>query len=457
MNLIEDTIAAIVTAPGEAGVAIVRVSGPKAFEIADAIFEGKGRRPSEAGTGTFLHGTVQGIVGDIDEILLMLMRAPHSYTREDVVEFQGHGGPVSARRILRRVIEEGARLAEPGEFTRRAFLNGRLDLAQAEAVLDLIKARSERAASAAVDQLEGGLSRVIEDIYERGISVASDVEATLDFPEEDLPPAVFNDIRARLKEVSTEVSRLIQTWDEGHLLRDGALVVIAGKPNVGKSTLLNLLLGTDRAIVSDIPGTTRDSIEEGLVLDGVPIRLVDTAGLRETVCAVEQEGIARTRRQLEKADIHLLVLDASQPVDSETMKHIEGLDPRRSVLVLNKIDLGEKVTQKDFLQFQCVRTSLLTAGSADAVGDAISRNLEQEFHVEGPPHAVISERHRLLLIETAEHLDAADALLASERDDDIPLAAARMRDALEAMGTITGKTYEEELLDHIFSRFCIGK
>ncbi len=290
-DILNDTIAAISTAAGEGGISVIRISGPDTYRIADDIFAGSGPPPSRREPFTFAYGHVTDVGGRmIDEVLMLFMRAPRSYTREDMVEIHGHGGGIQSRQLLRRVLEAGARSAEPGEFTRRAFLHGRIDLTQAEAVLDLIRARSDRAAGAAIDQLGGFITKRVTNIYDNAMSVAGDLEATMDFPEDELPEAVMADIRQRLDGVDRDMAELLSTWGEGRVLREGVLAVIAGKPNVGKSTLLNALLGSERAIVSDVPGTTRDHIEEVWILDGIPIRLVDTAGLSRKVFAGPASG-----------------------------------------------------------------------------------------------------------------------------------------------------------------------
>ncbi|MDD3605078.1 MAG: tRNA uridine-5-carboxymethylaminomethyl(34) synthesis GTPase MnmE, partial [Kiritimatiellae bacterium] len=298
MQAPDDTIAAIGTAPGTGGIAVVRVSGPRTMEIADRIVRCSAPRPSMRRTMSVIYGHIAAAAGDVDEVLVLVMKGPGSYTREDMIEIQGHGGRVMAAAVLQAVLDAGARLAEPGEFTKRAFLNGRIDLTQAEAVADIVGARSRRAGRAALEQLEGSLSAAVNALYDRLMGIAADMEATLDFPEEDIPEALIQDVPDRISRAVSEMDLLISSWQEGRLLREGALIVISGRTNVGKSTLLNALLDTDRAIVSHIPGTTRDIIEEGLVLDGIPVRLVDTAGLRETSCEIESEGIRRTMRHI---------------------------------------------------------------------------------------------------------------------------------------------------------------
>jgi tRNA modification GTPase len=451
----KDTISAIATAPGAASVSIVRVSGSRALAIADQVFRCVGQKPSERAGGTFVHGHVLRDGAVIDEALLLIMRAPHSYTREDVIEIQGHGGSVVAKQVLRTVLEAGARMAEPGEFTRRAFLNGRLDLLQAEAVLDLIQSRSERAAAAAQEQLAGRLSADFDQVYAALMGVAADIEATLDFPEDELPAAVASELLARLGVARSRVESLLARWDEGHLLRDGATVVISGRPNVGKSTLLNTLLGTERAIVSEIPGTTRDVIEEGLVLDGIPIRLIDTAGLRETDCAIEREGIRRAHAHRGRADLQLYVVDASQDLTEEDRAHMAALDPARSIVVINKTDLSSSRAELSFV-VPSLKTSLKTGMGVDALKQAIAEKLGGG-HKGAIQHAVISERHRQLLRGAGDSVDRALSLLKSGHDDAPTLAAEHLREALENLGQATGKVYHDELLNSIFSRFCIGK
>jgi tRNA modification GTPase len=457
MSNFDDTIAAIATAPGEGGVAIVRVSGPDAFTIADAVFRGPAPKPSQRSTHTIIHGFVDDAAGsELDEVVLLIMRGPQSYTAEDVIEFQGHGGNVAAKRILRRVLDAGARMAEPGEFTKRAFLSGRIDLLQAEAVLDLVHAGSDRAAAAAVEQLEGKLSRSFNTIYDSLVRVAADLEATLDFSEEELPTETMPQISRRLNDENASIGKLLSTWDEGHILREGALVVISGKPNVGKSTMMNALLGRDRAIVSQIPGTTRDTIEERYVLEGIPLRLVDTAGLRETECEIEQEGVRRARAQLQKADLHLYLVDASKPLDDDDRAHLAALKSEKCVVVLNKSDLGRIVLPQQIHDITAVSASLIKSSGLDEIRSAMMKKLAAGINMSVRPHASISERHRRLLVDA--QIEVQEALnLINHQSSDVVLAADRLRDAIEHLGCVTGKVYHDELLSSIFSRFCVGK
>lgn len=459
MKSFSDTIAAISTATGSAGIAVVRVSGPASLDIADRIFRCTGKIPSRRPAGTFVHGFVhtpaEDEKNDTDEVILLIYRAPNSYTREDVIEFQGHGGRACAKRILRAVLETGARPAEPGEFTRRAFLNGRIDLLQAEAVADLISAKSDRAAAAALDQLEGSLSSSFTAIYSSLIAAAGDLEASLDFPEEDLPVSMVGNAEKKIKSAGKLLSKLLATWEEGHLLREGALVVISGKPNVGKSTLLNALLGTNRAIVTEEPGTTRDTIEEEFVLDGVPLLLVDTAGIRESKNIAEREGVQRAQNLIRKADLNLVMYDSSIKLAASDKKLLIGMDPGKYVIVLNKTDLG-KVTKPSDLKGYSVVLSCLTNGTGiKGIKNAITEKLGTRSF--GQPHATISERHRHVISTVMSRLDDVTKILSSKREDLLVPAITTLRDAIEELGTITGKSYDKSLLDNIFSRFCIGK
>ncbi len=450
----DDTIAAIGTASGPGGISIVRVSGPRTMEIADRIVRCREPKPSQRQTMSVAYGRIIGDAGDVDEVLVLIMRAPHTYTCEDMIEIQGHGGHVMATEVLKTVLHAGARLAEPGEFTKRAFLNGRIDLVQAEAVADIVGAHSRRAARAALEQLEGSLSALVNALYDSLVSIAADMEASLDFPEEDLPETLVKDAPERIRSAIAGIDDLLASWEEGRLLREGALIVISGLPNVGKSTLLNTLLNTDRAIVSHIPGTTRDIIEEGLVLDGIPVRLVDTAGLRDATCEIEKEGIRRTIKHIQKADLHLHVLDSSQDVGKESLEQISRLNPENSILLLNKTDLGIKADKSKLSGFKVVEMCLLNKSGLADLKRAIRDLLEKNVEMNAPPHAVISERHRQLLLRARDH--ATGAIEIFERGD-IALASSRLRESIETMGLITGRTCQEDLLNAVFSKFCIGK
>jgi len=449
-----DTIAAIATPPGEGGVGIVRLSGSEVWSIADKMFQTLDKVPvSEREHGTFTYGKVIDSEGaEIDTGLALVMRAPKSYTCEDVVEIQGHGGAVGMRRILRRALDAGARMAEPGEFTKRAFLNGRIDLVQAEGIFDLIRARSDRAASAAMEQMEGKLSKQFDTIYDAFLEVAANLETTLDFVEDELPDDVFSGIANLLDETFLTLDELLDTWDEGRLLREGARVVILGRPNAGKSTLLNALLGFDRAIVSSTAGTTRDTLEESYVLDGIPLRIIDTAGLRETDCEIEAEGVRRAEAHSREAHLAVYLIDASRPLHEEDRTRLEKLDPAKSVVVLNKIDQGKVIEG-----IEGIEACLVKEIGVEELKRSMADTLEKGADLHAPPHAVISERHRNLLIRSHKEARQARVFLNENVEENAVLAAEHLRSALEFLGQVTGREYHEDLLDNIFSRFCIGK
>jgi len=473
MNL-PDTIAAIATPPGQGGVGIVRVSGStrpagerlreceavtegngNVWKIADEIFQSS-ERPSQAKGGTFLYGKVIASDGsEIDEALCLIFRAPKSYTGEDTIELQGHGGPIVLKKILRRCLDAGARMAEPGEFTKRAFLNGKMDLVQAEAVADLIHAQSDRAAKAALEQLEGGLSKQFNVLYDGLMETAADIETTLDFIEDELPEEVFPNLGKKLDASFQTLENLLATWDEGRLLREGARVVIMGRPNAGKSTLFNALLGSDRAIVTALPGTTRDVIEETFVLNGVPLRILDTAGLRETECLIEQEGIRRARAHSAAADISVYLIDSSVPFSKEDEEHLAKLNPAKTVVICNKTDSRHPNFKFQNSSFLPVETSLKNGTGATAICSAIAEKLGGISYA--PAHAVISERHRNLLERTKAELIQAREQVVNGGEEAAVQAAEHLRTALEALGQVTGRVYHNELLDNVFSRFCIGK
>jgi tRNA modification GTPase len=392
----------------------------------------------------------------IDDALCLIMRAPRSFTGEDTVEFHGHGGVVSTRQILRAALENGARMAEPGEFSRRAFLNGKMDLLQAEAVIDIIRARSDRASLAAAEQMDGALSKKFNSLYDDVLNIASDVGASLDFPEDELPQTVMPDIATRLRLAIRRLESLLASWNEGHLLRDGATVVITGRPNAGKSTLMNFLLGKDRAIVSHIPGTTRDVIEDSIVIKGIPARLIDTAGLCDTNCEVEKEGIRRARAQLKRGDLVLYVIDASVGLHADDLRNISALDSSRVIIVINKIDQGVVGSTPTFIGAISIMISLCRGDGLDVLRNSIATKLTEGITT-SECNVAISERHRCLLVTAENDLQAALSLVESTKKELVVPAADHIHYALEHLGYATGRVYEEELLDRIFSRFCIGK
>jgi len=458
-----DTVAAVATAAGPAGVAVVRISGPRALAVADRVVRCTGTPPSQRPAGTFFHAQfADPRSGDVvDDGLVLVFRAPRSYTGEDAVELQGHGGGIAPRQVLQAAFHAGAAPAGPGEFTKRAFLSGRIDLTQAEAVLDLIQAQTERAAHAAREQAAGGLGRRTEALYGRLTAICADIEAMLDFEEGELPERFLEERRSALTAVAADMEALMATWNEGRLLRGGLLTVIAGRVNAGKSSLLNALLGCQRAIVSAVPGTTRDTIEEGYSLDGIPLRLTDTAGMRETPGEVEQEGIARARKALEAADVVLYVIDGSVPPEAVDRGTLTTLPAQRTILVVNKSDrpgyLGV-ARMAEALQAPAALVAVSCCARDEGGVDGVVRALAAKIAAAaGPQHdgVAVGQRHLAELRHAQASLRDGAALL---RDSEsLVLAAAPLRLAAEALGRITGRVYSFDLLDTVFSRFCVGK
>ena len=445
MAPMNDTIAAISTPFGEGALAVIRLTGPRAVAVADAIFLSK-KKTRDLPARVQQLGKITDGAHTIDDVLLSVHRAPASYTGEDVVEIHCHGGILVTRRVLDAVLAHGARGAEPGEFTQRAFLNGKMDLTQAEAVMDLIRAQTDLALRAATEQLEGRLGEKIRGIREKLLDLLAHAEAFIDFPDEDIDPDTGAALLQNLDLVREQIAALLRTADQGKILREGVRTVICGEPNVGKSSLLNVLLGYERAIVSEIPGTTRDTIEEVINLRGIPLRLVDTAGLRESDDAIEREGMARTLKNIERADLVLRVLDASAEFrrgDAEA---------RSEILILNKADLGEHASWRGV---DTVRVSCKTNTGFEALADTIfSRAMRGD--VQFADHAIaINARHQACLKSAAQFADAARKALQDGLSAEF--IAVELRAALDAVGEVVGKADTEELLGKIFSTFCIGK
>lgn len=442
-----DTIAAIATAPGRGGIGVVRLSGPAVPAICQALI---GRLPPPRHAGHTLFRDAQGQA--IDDGLVIYFPAPRSFTGEDVLELQGHGGPVVLRLLLQRCLELGARPAEPGEFSRRAFLNDKLDLAQAEAIADLIEARTGAAARAAVRSMEGEFSDAVRTVGAQLTECRALIEATLDFPEEEIDAPTFRDIGRRLGALEEGLSAILRRSRQGAVLREGLHVVLVGQPNVGKSSLLNRLAGTERAIVTDVPGTTRDTVQEQLELEGVPLNVVDTAGLRETEDTVERIGIARTWAEIARADVVLHLVDARLGFTAEDARLGAGL-PQGCVhlVVANKIDLADQAAGLG--EMSGMRCIALSARS----GDGIERLRDELLHIAGRDQAgedvfLARTRHLEALAAARDHVAAAGAVTSQ-----LELAAEELREAQECLARLLGEVSADDLLGEIFSRFCIGK
>ncbi len=472
-----DTIAAIATPSGVGGIGVIRVSGNDAFSLVLPLLRRPGGRASLPPSHQLTYGhIVDPLTQEIlDEVLVAFMRAPHTYTREDVVEIQGHGGPLILRRILRAVLAQGARMANPGEFTLRAFLNGRLDLAQAEAVMDLIDAQTEASQRLALQQLRGRLSEQVEAARSAVLGVVARIEASIDFPEEDVPTPMPDELRPLIAEAQQHVDRLLAGSEQGRLYRQGLRTAIIGRPNVGKSSLLNALLRTERAIVTPIAGTTRDTVEEVANLRGIPLHLIDTAGITPSDDPVEQIGVQRSRAAAETADLILLVFDGSEPlteqdrrVSSELQAMGFGTIPtqdgppsshRKVIVVLNKSDRGLHieldVLQQIWKNVPFVHTSTLTSDGLSCLEETIAELVLGGKILASESVLVTSARHQEALRRAAEHLRAAVSSL--EQALPLDFVSIDLRAAYDALGEVTGETASDNLLDRIFSEFCIGK
>lgn len=443
----EDTIAAIATPIGEGGIGVIRVSGAQAKEIVGGVFT-KQLMHRRLSYGEIIDPVDNSLA---DEVMATYMRAPNSYTREDVVEIYGHGGPVPLQRVLKVLVSGGARPANPGEFTLRAFLNGRIDLAQAESVLDVIQSKTDAGLRVAMGGLQGRLSEPLKEIRSKLMDVLAYLTARIDFPEDDVEE---HDVLPSLREVREALNRLIDSADAGIVFRQGVRTAIVGRPNVGKSSLLNRLLGQSRALVTAIPGTTRDTVEEVVNIHGIPFLLVDTAGINETTDLVESLGIERTKEMVSRADLVLLVIDQSEPLtraDSEVMEQVNG---KTVVAVANKCDLPT-LAALETLALEYTRTSMNTGEGIEELEERMANEVLGGRAVTSDAPLVSNPRHKAALERAENHLEAAEESILKGMADDfvtIDLTA-----ALNALGEITGETVTEELLDTIFSKFCIGK
>lgn len=457
MMLSFDTIVAPVTPPGEGGVGIVRLSGPSSICFLSNAFKGKAQADSMES-----HRMYHGYLLDrefkrVDEVLAVVMRSPRSYTGEDVVEIHCHGGSLVMRKVLDVFLDAGAVMAAPGEFTQRAFLNGRLDLAQAEAVADVIHARSERASQIALNQLDGHLSRQIHRFSTHIKDCLALIEAHIDFPDDEVGVLDLATLMGPVREISTEMKVLAGSFEFGRVLREGISILLLGRPNVGKSSLMNALLGESRAIVTEVAGTTRDTLEEPLVLAGIPVQLVDAAGVRETSDPVEREGVRRAREKALAADLVLLVVDGSQPTTVEDVMAFKLCEANKTILVVNKCD-HEKVFDVSMLGFSgtVVELSAKYGTGLDVLRSAVVKVISSgSLSAAGEGVVVVERRHRDALLQAVRSLEGL--LLSVENRAPLEFLALDAREALGALGQITGETTPDQILDEIFSRFCIGK
>jgi len=458
---LQDAIAAISTPPGEGGIAIVRLSGNKVIETVDKLFKPFRRdvelvkRPSH----TLTLGWIIDEEGNpLDEVLVSIMREPHSYTGEDVVEINCHGGTLPARRVLERVLQMGIRLAEPGEFTRRAFLNGRLDASQAEAVIDIIRAKTDKAMQIAMRRLQGSTSRLVQQMEDELVLINAMVEASLDFPDEVGEPD-YEEIKEKLEKIIAQLEHMLEAARRADIYRQGITVAIAGKPNVGKSSLLNALLRKERAIVTNIPGTTRDIIEDWLNIRGIPVKILDTAGIRDTEDIVEQIGVQRSREVIQQADLIIFLLDVTTGITPEDQYIYESIADGKVIVLVNKEDLEDKKVREEELQQMFPDIPVIRGSVKEEIGLEELESLIEQMVLAGGLNSddlemVVNLRQKQSLAAARQHLqDVLDTL------QQVPLdcLGVDLQGALEALGEVTGKNLKEEVIDRIFHEFCIGK
>ncbi|MYL69261.1 tRNA uridine-5-carboxymethylaminomethyl(34) synthesis GTPase MnmE [Halobacillus litoralis] len=455
-----DTITAISTPMGEGAIAIVRLSGPEAVTIAASLFKGKDL--NEVDSHTMHYGKIiDPETGEMaEEVMVSVMRAPKTFTREDIVEINCHGGLVSVNRLLEIVLASGARLAEPGEFTKRAFLNGRIDLSQAEAVMDLIRAKTDRAMDVALKQMDGRLSNLIQDLRQKLLETLAHVEVNIDYPEyDDVEEMSHEMMEEKTKEVHEEVTRILETAKQGKILREGLGTAIIGRPNVGKSSLMNALVHENKAIVTEVPGTTRDVIEEYVNVRGVPLRLVDTAGIRETEDIVEKIGVERSRQVLKEADLILFVLNYGDELSEEDQKLFEAIRDMNIIVIVNKMDLEQRLDLNQVKELAgdhpVITTSLIREEGIDQLEQAIGDTFFEGDLDAGDMTYVSNVRHVQLLKQAKQALE--DAQNGMEMGVPLDVVQIDVTRTWEILGEIVGDTVHESLIDQLFSQFCLGK
>ncbi len=457
---IQDTIAAISTALGEGAIGIVRLSGEEAISITNRIFKGKDLTKVAANTINYGHIYNPDNEKTIDEVMVSVMHAPKSYTCEHITEINCHGGIVAVQSILDLVLEQGARLAEPGEFTKRAFLNGRIDLSQAEAVMDMIEAKTNRAMSASMSQLQGSLSSKITDLRQRMLDTLAQVEVTIDYPEyDDVEELSTKELSTTAHLIKDEIQRILAQAQQGRLFRDGINTVIIGRPNVGKSSLLNILTGTDSAIVTDIEGTTRDSIEEYVNVRGVPLKLTDTAGIRQTEEIVEKIGVEKSRQLMERADLIILILNQAEPLQEVDIELLEATKNQKRIIVMNKQDLPSKINRDELLELadesELIETSMIEEAGIEALEEQIERLFFSGNLQSAESNYLLNTRHTQLLKQALSSLD--EVIEATQMQLPVDLIQIDFIHAWDTLGEITGESVQDELIDKLFSQFCLGK
>mgnify|MGYP002571652390 FL=1 len=454
------TIVSISTAPGIGGIGIIRMSGEKSFEILDKIFKPKTSQKIEDIKGyTIKYGHIVENNEIIDEVLVSYFKAPRSYTTENMCEINSHGGNVVVKKILEICLKNGAELAEPGEFTKRAFLNGRIDLAQAESVIDVINAKSDKEAKSGIKQLEGYLSKEIKGIKQEILDVLVNIEVTIDYPEYDTPEVQEKEIAQMLESVGKKLKKLEKSFDNGKIIKDGIKTAIIGKPNAGKSSLLNAILKEDRAIVTDIAGTTRDTIEEFVTINGIPLNLVDTAGIREAADEVEKIGVEKSIKQANDADLIIAIFDSSKDLEEEDIEILNLIKGKKSIILLNKSDLNSKINENDD-RFTSITENILRISALNKYGiDELYEKIAELFNLNeinlDNEILITNIRHKNIISKSLENVNKAKEAL--EINMPIDIITIYIKEILEDLGEITGEVVTEDIINEIFSKFCLGK
>ncbi|WP_304508824.1 tRNA uridine-5-carboxymethylaminomethyl(34) synthesis GTPase MnmE [Anaerotignum sp.] len=458
LNQLDDIIAAISTPLGMGGIGIVRISGQGSVELVDCLFEGK-KSLLEKKSHTLSYGKIISRGEVIDEVLVSVMKEPQTYTKEDIVEINCHGGALVTRRILEAVLNEGARLAEPGEFTKRAFLNGRMDLTQAEAVIDIIHSHTDLSRQAAVNQLEGRLKTEVRSMREELLDMIAAIEAVIDYPEHDVEEETYGNMEQGALKLLSRMEELLAKADRGKIIREGLETVIVGKPNVGKSSLLNWLLEEERAIVTDIPGTTRDTVEEYINIDGIPMKIVDTAGIRETGDVVEKMGVEKSKAYAEKSDLILMMLDGSRLLEGEDREILSFIHGKKTLVLLNKTDLDQKISMEE-LEKYIPKEQLISISIKENRGfEELIHGLKDLFFsgesVKAEDGLLGNTRHKNALFQAKEAMEHCLTTIRTRMPEDF--ISMDLQDANRALGEITGDVADEEIIDRIFTKFCLGK
>ncbi len=460
-NYTEDTIVAVGTRPGEAAIGIVKLSGNKSTRIADKIFSSNsGKKIFEMDTYNMIYGRIKDNQNNIlDEVIVTVMKAPGSYTREDIIEINCHGGITAITKIMELCIEKGARIAEPGEFTKRAFINGRIDLSQAEAVIDIINAKTEQSLKMAAKNLSGNIKVKMSEIKESVLEVLVQLDAAVDFIEEDLEITPYNELRKDILKICDEVGKLISDERKGEIIKNGIKAAIVGKPNVGKSSLLNILSKKEKAIVTEIPGTTRDAVEEILYIEGIPLILTDTAGIRDTEDRIEKIGVEKSLKQIDSADLVLIVLDGSREFDDIDEKIIKKIEEKKTICCINKKDVKQKINieniEHHFPTENIIKISALKGSGVEILEKRIKSMMFDNGDSVIEEKIIVNARHKNILKEILNMLNKALEAIDNSLSEEFP--SSDLRIAYDLIGEITGETPREDILDRVFLRFCIGK